>query len=268
VNRAAPHDLRTRRARLLARIQRKYDTADDVLSIGPLRVPFTRVKDPDVVLDQLAEAADQRERETGERIDLQHLPYWAELWDSAYGVAERLVARSNAWGLGDPKLVLDLGCGMGLTGTVAAQLRASVMLADLEAEALLFAQYNASQTGDAHLVPRHITGRHRRGLQYRNYRRWVPRVRARQINWQTDHLGEQFDLILGADILYDKTQWPFLDAFFREHLAPGGVVILGEPGRATGDLFVNWIVERNWSLDRIEVLVPTRGKPIRIFELH
>jgi predicted nicotinamide N-methyase len=236
----APTGFAARRARLLARIHRAgYDTLDEVLSIGPLRVPFTKVRDPDTVLDRMAADIDRRERQTGVREDdVQHLPYWAELWDSAYGVSQRIVQRSASWGLRRQR-VLDLGCGMGLAGAVAATVGAKVLLADLEAPCLLFAQLNTLRYG----------------------------ARTRRVNWQTDRLTEQFDLILGADILYDKTQWPFLDAFFRAHLAPGGAVVLGEPGRQTGDLFVQWIAGRGWTLDRIEVKVPTRERPIRIFEI-
>lgn len=235
------HDLAARRARLLARIGRAgYDTVDETIAIGPLRIPFTKVRDPDKVLDRMAAEIDLRERQTGVREDdVQHLPYWAELWDSAYGVSERLVKRSTAWGLKSQKRVLDLGCGMGLTGAVAAAVGAKVLLADIEEPCLLFAGLNT--------------------LRYSS--------RTRRLNWQTDRLDEQFDLILGADILYDKTQWPHLDVFFRAHLAPGGVVMLGEPGRQTGDLFVEWIAGRGWRLDRVEVKMPTRDRPIRILEL-
>ncbi len=237
-NRDAQHT-HTRR-QLLARINRTYETVDDVIAVGPLRVPFTRVKNPDSVLDRVADDIDHRERKTGVRVDdIQHLPYWAELWDSAYGASQRIVDRSTGWGL-QKQNVLDLGCGMGLTGTVAAMLGAKVMLVDLEQAALLFAQLNTLRYGS----------------------------RTRQLDWQTDRLGETFDLIVGADILYDKTQWEYLDAFFRAHLATKGVVLLGEPGRQTGDLFVDWIVARGWSLDRIEVKIRQRDKPIRIFELN
>ena len=234
-----PHRLADARRRLLARIQRTYETIDDVIAIGPLRVPFTRVKNPDRVLDMVAEGIDRRERTSGVREDdVQHLPYWAELWDSAYGVAQRVVDRSTGWGLRQ-RSVLDLGCGMGLTGAVAATVGAKVMLADLEQPALLFAQLNTLRYGS----------------------------RTRQLNWQTDRLGEQFDLIIGADILYDKTQWDHLDTFFRAHLADGGTVMLGEPGRQTGDQFVDWITARGWSLSHIDVKIQTRDKPIRIFDL-
>ena len=50
-------------------------------------------------------------------------------------------------------------------------------------------------------------------------------------------------------------------------LARFGNVLLGEPGRQTGDLFIEWIASRGWWLERFEEPVPTRDKPIRIFLL-
>jgi predicted nicotinamide N-methyase len=235
-----PDDIvRREAARLRARIEATNATTDEVLSIGPLRIPFTRVTDPDAVLDSVADAIDRRERATGVREDdVQHLPYWAELWDSAYGVARRVVDRSASWGLRKHH-VLDLGCGLGLAGTVAAAVGADVLLADIEEPALLFARLNTLRYGS----------------------------RTRRLDWQKDRLDQRFDLILGADILYDKTQWPFLEPFWRHHLAKSGTVVLGEPGRQTGDLFVDWIADKGWSLSRVQVKVQTRDRPIRIFEL-
>jgi len=242
---AAPNHRRstTRAAKLLARIRARYDVITEPLTIGPVRVEFTRVVDADKVLDDVAAAIDRRERLTGVREDdVQHLPYWAELWDSAFGVSQRLVDRSVDWGLGGGPRVLDLGCGMGLTGLVAATLGAGrVVLADLEPPSLLFASYNC--------------------------RRFADRCHPRRVNWQTDDLGERFDLILGADILYDRTQWPFLERFWRNHLGACGAVLLGEPGRQTGDAFVEWIAARGWRLVRVDVPVTGRTRPIRIFEL-
>jgi predicted nicotinamide N-methyase len=232
-------ELLRRRQRLLARIRRKYEIAEEPFVIGPLRFTFTRVKDPDRVLDQVCNEEDSRETKTGERLagnDL-HLPYWAELWDSSIGVGHFLV-KSN------PKTprVLDLGCGMGLAGTVAAAIGHPVLLADIETPALLFAKLNT--------------------LPYSH------RVRIRKLNWQRDHLGEQFDLIIGADVVYERAQWEYLEPFWREHLAPQGEVLLGEPGRGTGDLFGEWITNRGWSLRLFEQAIPSRKNPIRLFQLR
>src|SRR5690242_19116433 len=80
------------RGRLLARIHRRYQTVTVAASVGPLSFPFTRIADSDRVLDEVAEEADRREKLTGRREPDEHLhlPYWAELWDSAAGLAEFL----------------------------------------------------------------------------------------------------------------------------------------------------------------------------------
>ena len=137
---------------------------------------------------------------------------------------------------------MDLGCGMGLTGTVAAGLGHTVLFADLEPPALLFARLNAAAA-------------------------WG-RVRTRQLNWQTAKLNERFDLIIGADILYERNQWEFLEPFWRMHLGDRGSVLLGEPGRQTGTDFPAWIKDKGWILTSYEESVETRSRPIRLFELQ
>ena len=229
-----------RSARLLARIRRRFATVTDHVAFGPVRFPFTRVADPNRVLDEVAAEEDRRERTTGQRhSEPLHLPYWAELWEAGGGVAAYLVNRFPTELSG--RAVLDLGCGQGLLGCVAATLGARVTFADLEAPALLFAQLNATGLG-------HPTD-------------------ARRTNWQADQLGRRFDLIVGADILYDRTQWPHLDRFWQNHLAAGGRVLLGEPGRPTGGMFLDWLRDKPWTVAEHEQAVPTRDRPIRIFVL-
>jgi len=229
------------RQRLLSRISKQHEIITREISIGDLRIPFTQIKDPDRVLDDIVAEADRREKISGQREsdDELHLPYWAELWDSAMGVGHFLCNSQPA--ICNHQSVLDLGCGMGLAGAVAAALGHRVLLADIEPDALLFARVNAMQfDGD---------------------------VRARRIDWRRDRLGEMFDLILGADVLSDKSQWDYLDLFFRAHLRDGGGVILGEPGRQTGEMFIAWINGKGWRLEQSEQPVVTRPKPIRLFRL-
>jgi predicted nicotinamide N-methyase len=233
------HELTARlRRRLLARISRRFAVVTETHLVGPLRPQFTRVADPDIVLDQIVDAEDRREKQTGQRRDGEdlHLPYWAELWDSALGIGAYLTTQ-NLRG----KSVLDLGCGMGFAGMVSAMMGANVLLADLEPDALLFARLNTL--------------------------RWFDQTRVRKLNWQKDRLAEAFDLIIGADVLYDRSQWDYLEPFFRDHVAKEGSVLLGEPGRQTGDLFPDWIVDRGWMLQSIQQKLPPRARPIRIFQL-
>lgn len=227
-----------RRHRLLNRIHRRFETITENIGIGPISIPFTRAADPNRVLDDIVAEEDRREKISGVRLENpQHLPYWAELWDSAHGVAAALAKMD--WT--PATRVLDLGCGMGLCGATAAALGARVLLADLEPPAMLFATLNCLPFGR--------------------------RVRARQLNWQIDRLRERFDLIFGADILYERNQWEFLNDFWKAHLADGGTILLGEPGRQTGELFVPWIQERGWHLRESGEQSPASAKRIRVFRL-
>jgi predicted nicotinamide N-methyase len=131
---------------------------------------------------------------------------------------------------------------MGLAGAAAAAMGASVLLADCEATALLVARLNTWP--------------------------WRQRVRTRRVNWQTDRLSEQFDTIIGADILYERAQWEFLDEFWKSAIANGGSILLGEPGRSKADEFAEWAKEHAWKVEKSIETIALSGKSVRIFELR
>jgi predicted nicotinamide N-methyase len=237
------------RYRLLARIAKRYRAVQDDIRVGSLKFPFWRIENPDAVLDLVAAEIYRDETLHGKRKhgDDLHLPYWAQLWDSGAGVGEFLVGAQGRslltrWGVIEETNILDLGCGMGLSGAVAARLGVKVLFADLEPHALLFARLNTLEQFET--------------------------IRARKLNWRTDDLHEQFHLILGADILYERAQWKFLDAFWKKHLAKAGAVILGEPGRPTGDGFIDWIADKGWRFEQFKLAVDTQPKPVRVFKLE
>jgi len=227
------------------------------LQIGGRSFEFIRVADPRVVLDRViaAEAKGPPQR----------MPYWAEVWESAIAIGQWLVEAEGAGASGKGPAaeraqsldarpaaqhrrfsarlsVLDLGCGMGLAGMVAAAVGHQVMFADIETDALLFAEVNAWP--------------------------WRAAARFRRLNWQTDALGERFDLILGADVLYETGQWEFLEPFWRRHLAAGGTVLLGEPRRPKAETFADWISRRGWVVQSAERFLVEQGKTIRLFSLR
>jgi predicted nicotinamide N-methyase len=224
--------------RLLDRIGRRFQTRTEFIRLGKLDLTFTRIAEPDRVLDD-AVAQEERRHACVEasKSDPPRMPYWAELWESATALGQ-IITRT----LGANASVLDLGCGMGLAGAAAAAMGAEVTMADLETTPLLLARLNT--------LP------------------WRHRVRVRRVNWQTDRLPDRFDLILGADILYERGQWEFLDAFWQAHLKLGGKVLLGEPGRSTGDAFPAWIAARGWAVRTSSEPIAGVSRPVRVFQLN
>jgi predicted nicotinamide N-methyase len=220
--------------KLRNRIERRYPLTDTRIRLGDTDLCFARIADPDRVLDESVAEEDRRLRlPQPTAAQPPRMPYWAQLWDSALALAQ-IMAR----GIPARASILDLGCGMGLAGGAAAAMGGRVLMADLETPALLLARLNT--------LP------------------WRKNVRVRRVNWQTDCLGERFGLILGADILYERQQWDFLDAFWRKHLACNGAILLGEPNRAPADLFSHWAKARGWHVRESAEPVPSTAMPVRI----
>jgi len=247
------HSARTRHT-LTARLSRRFALVTQAIRIGPLDFTFTRVARPEKVLDDVIDQEARRQRAGVASTGEVHIPYWAELWESASGLGEFLTSHPD-WVRG--KAVLDLGCGMGLSGAVAHRLGGRVMQADIDPSALLFARLNALPP-DLHADSDTSANPADTGS--------LP-IRTRRVNWQVDDLHEKFDVILGADIVYERSQWPHLAQFWQTHLTNQGFILLGEPGRATGDDFVVWIAQAGWKVERIEERKVTDGKVITVLKI-
>ena len=160
--------------------------------IGARSLTLLRVKDLERLVD----------REALLRDDTEEPPYWAHLWTGALTLARYIDSFIDV----REQTVLDLGCGLGLTGIVAAQKGGRVTFADKEADAVSFARANARLNG------------------CRQYE-------ARPLDFSRDVLETDFSLILGAEILYDRPTFPALARFLATHLSPAGRAILSDAKR-------------------------------------
>lgn len=109
-------------------------------------------------------------------------PYWSFCWASGLALA-RYLAEHPQWVRG--KRVLDFGAGSGVAGIAAAKAGAlEVVACDLDPLAIAACQANA-ELNDV------------------------------QLSYSTDFFAEanRFDLILVADVLYDRANLPLLDQF-------------------------------------------------------
>ncbi|MDF3128516.1 methyltransferase domain-containing protein [Kiritimatiellaeota bacterium B1221] len=128
--------------------------------------------------------------------------YWASLWPASLSLAEHVLDGNTLEG----KRVLELGCGCGLAGIAAGMQGAEVTVTDLEPEALNLAQENwaLNDLNPAAIEP---------------------------LNWCAPDTDAQFDLILGADILYSQQDFPDLVRSINSLLDMEGSLVISEPGR-------------------------------------
>ena len=113
---------------------------------------------------------------------LEEPPYWCFCWASGLALARWLAERPE-WVRG--KRVLDFGAGSGVAAIAAARAGAAEVVAcDLDPLALAACRANAALNGV-------------------------------ELSYSTDFFAEadRFDLILVADVLYDRANLPLLDAF-------------------------------------------------------
>lgn len=142
------------------------------------------------------------------RID-ERLPYWAELWHSA--VALSMMLEDDAASVAG-RTVLELGCGLGLSGIVAARLGGKVTLSDFDPVALMAAELNAQQNGVG------------------------DRTRTMHLDFRMPP-SETWEVLLAADVIYERRFIDPLIDCIDACLAPGGRMYLAEPNRSVAEDF-------------------------------
>lgn len=126
--------------------------------------------------------------------------YWAHVWPSARMLAE-FIARTALVGVGTR--ILEIGCGVGLVGLVAAKRGGIVTLTDYSGDAIAMAERNAALNG--------VT------------------ITAARFDWNdAPDAAWRPDVLLGADVLYFAESHGPIAALVRRL---GCLAILGYPNR-------------------------------------
>ena len=158
--------------------------------------------------------------------DADRLPYWAVLWPTAEQLARRLLTERSWAGVE----VLELGCGLGLTGLALAAAGARVTQTDLFPEAVALAQANAAANG-------------LHGLHYA------------AADWRAWPLRRRWPVIVASDVTYERAAHPALLQVLTAALAPGGTAYLADPGRPMSLDFFAGAEQEGWQVD-LEPLEP------------
>jgi predicted nicotinamide N-methyase len=182
----------------------RYRPVERKVHAGGRMFRLLTVADTNVLLDRIDPAAFAED---------ERLPYWADLWTSALGLADHCLRTPSIRGMS----VLELGCGLGLAGIAAATAGARVLMTDYELDALAFTRCN---------VERNLPGALADG-----------RVTVGLLDWRSTRPGPRFDRILGADVTYERRNFLPLLRTVDLLLAGSGTAVFTDPDRAIGAHF-------------------------------
>jgi predicted nicotinamide N-methyase len=181
------------------------DHVEETVELAGRELTLIRPASADALIDE--EAFD----------DDEFLPYWAELWASGIALA-REVGASDL----DGARVLELGAGLGLPSLAAAIRGAHVLATDWAADAIELLLVNARRNG--------------------------VELSAERVRWDEPAAllaGAPWDLVLGADLLYESRN---ADQLLELLPLLGADVLLADPGRPFVRGFLERAVER-WTID-------------------
>ena len=168
------------------------------LSLAGIDIRFRRIQNFDALLDDLIAKGSEHPDYQDDRI-----PYWADLWHSGLALAEYLLREKVV----TPAMsVTEIGCGLGLPGLVAATQGGDVLFTDYLPEALEQVAYNWSLNlpGEA---------------------------RSLVMDWRSPLQEAKAQLLLAADVAYEKRAFEPLVNAFAALSVTGGRIIVTEPGR-------------------------------------
>lgn len=214
---------------LEAELRARFEVRQERFEHGDWAVELILPRAADELIDESDYAHDER------------LPYWAELWPSARGLARHLLDSSangykavedggsgTADGGWTGVRVLELGCGVALPSLALRSRGAEVLATDWYDDALRFARANAARNG---LAP----------------------LRTEMLDWRHPPADAAYDLVIAADVLYEPRNVAILSSLLQHVTAPGGTALVADPGRVYAGDFLRAMRQQGWSADEADV---------------
>jgi predicted nicotinamide N-methyase len=164
-------------------------------------------------------------------------PVWMITWPAAFGLAEYLLLNRECAGM----KVLELGCGTAAPGIALERAGASVVCTDFDYTTLEMARHNAEINGCAS-------------------------IKLAYLDWYQPDLEEDFDLVIGSDIVYFEKSFKPLMEVMKKYGSGGEKVIFSDQGRPQMDSFLEMCGEEgvSYHVKKQMVYLPEITKEIRI----
>ena len=202
-------------ADLSALLSRRFPLRHFTLTVAGRVLELCSAKSIDELIDRISEdqfSVDER------------MPYWADVWHSAVALAEHM---SESPDIVAGKDILDIGCGLGVPGIMAALLGARVTFGDYDDDALLAAEMNLATN-----APRFEASFTCIDIRHKPQRKW--------------------DVVLAADIVYEHRMIDPARAFLRHAVTEDGCFVLAEPNRSVAEDFVQSLDNIGFKVEQVE----------------
>ncbi len=132
--------------------------------------------------------------------------YWDRIWPSSVALSEYLIHQYFPQGLAGLR-VLEIGCGTGLPGIVAARLGGFTMFSDLVPVTLEAVKESCQLNSIMHFSTCNLD--------------WSKAIALR----------DEYDVVIGSEIFYDDAILPHVTRLLDQVLAPEGKGIFCDPNR-------------------------------------
>ena len=201
----------------------------------PIEISRFDVGDIEVELATVARLESLLDRERLLRDDTFEPPYWALVWSGSVRLAGWMSRRDDLRGA----TVLDVGCGLGLIAMVAAHAGARVTAVDRDPEALAFLEQSAERAG---LAIERLVGDVEQVLE-----------------------GRRFDVVVAAELLYERSAFEALADALLAAVAPGGRLYVADAFRVDTRTFYEALERRGATPEREEtVRIDEEGTTVRV----
>ena len=161
-------------------------------------------------------------------------PYWAHLWTGSRALARLVATEIDCAG----RRVVEVGCGLGLVGIVAARRGAAATLIDTARAGLAFARANAALNGCV--------------------------VNVLQTDIRRAGISGPFDLCLAAEVTYEPALQIALADFLAVQLAPNGRAWCAESVRTTDQGFRRACESHGLHVTELEVREPDEPHDVSV----
>ncbi len=186
-----PQTLPEKELHLYNTIKSRYKVAFEPFKVKEHALHLLKITD----LEQILDGKDPLK-------DVSTFPFWIRLWEAAIVLSEFIAGMPCAPGTS----LLELGAGLGAPGLMAAKVGYDVTLSDYEDLILDFERINAAASR-------------------------LDNVDCLMLDWLNPPEMKQFDVILGAEILFREEFFQPLLNVLKKTLKPGGVIYLAHDSK-------------------------------------